>query len=81
VTLADNDADEVFIIAVSEGSEAERGGLAVNDVVLEVGGKAVGTIAETRARLSGPVSDDVLVKVRRGERTAVLRLSREAVRR
>ena len=81
VTLADNDNDEVFILTVSEGSEAERGGLAVNDVILEVGGKPVGTIAEARARLSGPVNDDVLVKVRRGERTAVLRVSREAVRR
>lgn len=81
VTLADNDADEVFALAVSEGSEAERGGLAVGDVFLEVGGRSVSTIADTRARLSGPVSDDVLVKVRRGERTLVLRISREAVRR
>lgn len=81
VTLADTDDDEVFVIAVSPGSEAERGGLAVNDVLLEVGGKPAGTIEEARQRLSGPVSDDVLVKVRRGDRTLVLRISREAVRR
>lgn len=85
VTLADNDTPDdennVFVIAVSEGSEAERGGLSVNDVLLEVGGKPVTTIAEARARLSGPVSDDVLIKVRRGDRTVVLRVSREAVRR
>lgn len=81
VTLADNDNDEVFVIAVSQGSEAERGGVAVNDVLLEVGGRPVGTIEEARGRLSGPVSDDVLIKVRRGERTTVLRVSREAVRR
>jgi hypothetical protein len=81
VTLADNDDDEVFIIAVSEGSEAERGGLAINDVLVEVGGKAVNTIADARARLSGPVNDDVLLKVRRGDRTFTLRVAREAVRR
>jgi hypothetical protein len=72
---------EVVIVAVSEGSEAERGGLAPNDIVVEVGGAKVASITDARARLSGPVHDDVLVKVRRGERVLALRVSREAVRR
>lgn len=74
-------AAEVIIVAVVPGSEAERGGLAVNDIVLEVGGVAVEDVVAARRRLSGPVHDDVLVKVRRGERVIVLRVAREAVRR
>lgn len=74
-------APEVVVVAVSAGSEAERGGLAVNDIVVEVGGAKVASIVDARQRLSGPVHDDVLVKVRRGERVLVLRVAREAVRR
>ncbi len=72
---------EVVVVAVSESSEAERGGLAVGDVIAEVGGAAVASIGEARRRLSGPIRDDVLVKVRRGDRVVVLRIAREAVRR
>ncbi len=72
---------EVVIVSVAEGSEAERGGLVAGDVLVEVGGAKVASIEEARARLSGPVHDDVLVKVRRGERVLSLRIAREAVRR
>jgi protocatechuate 3,4-dioxygenase beta subunit len=75
------DGAEVVIVAVSEGSEAERAGLAAGDVISEIGGAKVATIADARARLSGPVHDDVLVKLRRGERALTLRVAREAVRR
>jgi hypothetical protein len=75
------DAAEVVVVAVSEGSEAERGGLVTGDVITEVGGVKVASITDARTRLSGPVHDDVLVKVRRGERIVVLRIAREAVRR
>ena len=68
-------------MAVTEGSEAERGGLLAGDVVAEVGGVKVSSITDARARLSGPVQDDVLLKVRRGERVVPLRVAREAVRR
>ncbi|MBX3206804.1 MAG: carboxypeptidase regulatory-like domain-containing protein [Labilithrix sp.] len=80
-TAAGLEAPEVVVVAVSEGSEAERGGLVTGDVVIEVGGVKVASIAEARARLSGPVHDDVLVRVRRGERVVALRIAREAVRR
>ncbi|HSO40594.1 MAG TPA: carboxypeptidase regulatory-like domain-containing protein [Labilithrix sp.] len=80
-TAAGLEAAEVVIVAVSENSEAERAGLAVNDLVAEVGGVAVRSITDARARLSGPVHDDVVVKVKRGERTLTLRVAREQVRR
>ncbi len=80
-TTPDENGAEVVVVAVSAGSEAERGGLVVGDVVVEVGAVKVGSIAEARARLSGPVHDDVLLKVKRGERVLALRVAREAVRR
>jgi protocatechuate 3,4-dioxygenase beta subunit len=80
-TAAGLEPAEVVVIAVSEGSEAERGGLDNGDTLLEVGGAKVTTITDARARLSGPVHDDVLVKVRRGERELTFRIAREAVRR
>ena len=80
-TAAGLEAAEVVVVAVSEGSEAERGGLQAGDVLAEVGGVKVSSITEARARLSGPVQDDVLVKVRRGERVMALRIAREPVRR
>ncbi len=80
-TAAGLEAAEVVIVAVSEGSEAERAGLAANDLVVEVGGVAVRSITDARARLSGPVHDDVVVKVKRGQRLLTLRVAREQVRR
>jgi C-terminal processing protease CtpA/Prc len=80
-TAAGLEAAEVVIVAVSEGSEAERAGLAPNDLVLEVGAVRVRSITDARARLSGPVHDDVVVKVKRGERVFLLRVAREQVRR
>ncbi|MBX3228722.1 MAG: carboxypeptidase regulatory-like domain-containing protein [Labilithrix sp.] len=81
VTLGETDTQEVVVVAVTEGSEAERGGLAVDDVLVDVGGAHVTTIAEARARLSGPVNDDVLIRLKRGDRALTLRVPREPVRR
>ena len=72
---------EVVVAAVAEGSEAERGGLLPNDALLEVAGAKVHSMTEARARLSGPVHDDIVLRVRRADRVIVLRLSREQVRR
>ncbi len=72
---------EVVVAAVAEGSEAERGGLLANDVLLEVSGARVKSMSEARARLSGPVHDDVVLRVRRNDRVIVLRVAREQVRR
>ncbi len=80
-TSAGLEAAEVVVFAVSEGSEAERAGLLPNDVIVDVGGTRVTSNQEARMRLSGPVHDDVVVHVRRGERTLTLRIPREQVRR
>jgi protocatechuate 3,4-dioxygenase beta subunit len=80
-TAAGLEGPEVVVVAVSEGSEAERAGLAVGDVVLEIGSAKVRSIADARARLAGPVHDDVIVKLKRSERVFSLRIAREAVRR
>ncbi len=83
VTLGETSGDprEVVLVAVAEGSEAERSGLAAGDTVLEVDGVSVHSIGEARARLSGPLSADVVVKVRRGDGDESVRLAREPVRR
>jgi protocatechuate 3,4-dioxygenase beta subunit len=80
-TAAGLTAAEVVIVAVAEGSEAERAGLLPNDLVAEIAGARVSSITDARARLSGPVHDDVVVKVKRGERVLSLRVPREQVRR
>jgi membrane-associated protease RseP (regulator of RpoE activity) len=72
---------EVGIVTVVEGSSAERAGLAPGDVIVEVSGVPVHTIAEARGRLTGPLADDVVLKVRRGEAPLTVRVSREEVRR
>ncbi len=83
ITLGETGGDprEVVIVSVAEGSEAERAGLAPGDTLLEVDRAAVHTMGEARARLSGPLADDVVVAVRRAGKTETLRVPREPVRR
>jgi hypothetical protein len=82
VTLGETSSPvEVIVVTVVEGSEAERAGIAPGDVLLTVDGAAVVSLDDARTRLSGPAADDVLVTVRRGDRTLSLRVGREPVRR
>jgi S1-C subfamily serine protease len=82
ITLGEtSDPVEVVIVTVVEGSEAERAGVLPGDVVVAIDGAAVSTMQDARARLSGPIADDVVVSVRRGEAPLTLRVPREAVRR
>ncbi len=82
VTLGETDAPvEVVVVHVVEGSEAERAGLAPGDVMLTVDGAHVASMSEARAKLQGPVADDVLLGVRRADQTLTLRVTRESVRR
>jgi C-terminal processing protease CtpA/Prc len=76
-----SDADEIVIVDVAESSAAERGGLAPGDVVLEVDGEKSTSLAGTRAKLNGPVADDVVIHIRRGENESSVRVEREPVRR
>jgi membrane-associated protease RseP (regulator of RpoE activity) len=83
VTLGETAGDprEVVIVSVVDGSAAERAGLAPDDTIVAVDGTPVHTIEETRAKLSGPIADDVVVRIRRGDKTSLVRVSREQVRR
>jgi S1-C subfamily serine protease len=82
VTLGETSSPpDVVIVSVVEASEAERAGLAPGDVLVDVDGAGVRTMEDARGRLSGPVEQDVLMHVRRGDRTIALRVPREPVRR
>lgn len=80
-TSAGLEASEVVVFAVAEASEAEHAGLVPGDILVEVGGTKISSIADARHRLSGPIHDDVLLTVRRGEALFKVRVAREAVRR
>jgi C-terminal processing protease CtpA/Prc len=82
VTLGETGAPtEVIVVSVVAASEAERAGLAPGDVLLTVDGVPVHTIPEARARLSGPIADDVVATLRRSGNSLSLRITREEVRR
>jgi hypothetical protein len=82
VTLGETAAPvQIVVVSVVARSEAERAGVAPGDVVLAVDEAPVHTIEEARERLGGALSDDVVVRVRRGERELAVRVAREAVRR
>ncbi len=83
VTLgeASGESRVVVIIAVAPGSEAERSGLHPDDVIETVDGASVSTMEDARAKLSGPIEQDVVVKVTRQGKSETLRVSREQVRR
>ena len=82
VTLGETgDPREVVVVAVAEGSEAERAGLAPGDAIVSIEGAAVTTMEDARAKLSGPLGDDVLLTVHRGDHEESLRVAREPVRR
>jgi hypothetical protein len=82
VTLGETGAPvQIVLVSVGAASEAERAGLAPGDVLLAVNEAPVHSIEEARDRLSGPLSDDVVVRVKRGEQEFAVRVSREAVRR
>jgi hypothetical protein len=77
----DDASGAVSISSVTAGSEAERAGLAVGDRILSVDGQAVSTSKEAQSRLFGPVADDVLVELSRGDTKRKLRVAREQVHR
>ncbi len=80
VTLGDRAATkEVVVVAVAAGSEAERAGLRPGDVIVRVNGVVVSTIEEARAKLDGPLVDDVVLELKRGDTVSRTRVAREAV--
>jgi len=82
ITLGETGAPvQVVVVSVGAASEAERAGLAPGDLLLAVNGTPIHTIEEARERLSGPLSDDVVVGLKRGDEELAVRIAREAVRR
>jgi protocatechuate 3,4-dioxygenase beta subunit len=82
VTLGESaDPVEVVITSVAEGSQAERSGLAVGDVISAVDGSPVRTMQEARDRMSGPLAEEVILHLQRGTRAVILSVAREPVRR
>lgn len=84
VTLSERDG-AVVVIDVPMGSEAEYAGLEPEDKLVAIGGSPVRSIEEARTRMSGPLSQDVVVEVSRREKTGEgrirFRIRREVVRR
>jgi hypothetical protein len=69
------------ILSVAEGSEAERAGLQPGDRIVAVDGQPVASAKEARARLNGPIGDDIVLDIARADATQKLRVAREKVHR
>ena len=81
VTLGQSGSD-VVIVSVLPGSFAERAGVRPDDTLVAVDGLLVHTIEEARRKMTGPVKDDVVLRIKRGEGPELLlRVSRETLRR
>jgi protocatechuate 3,4-dioxygenase beta subunit len=72
---------EIVVVHVAPGSEAERGGMRVGDVIEGVDGASPTSMGDARTRLGGPTGSDVVVSIGRGDRVVNLRIAREPVRR
>lgn len=84
VTLGERGTDEaleVVVVQVAAASEAERAGIRPGDVVVAIDGVVPLSMADARARLSGPSGADVIVQIDRGQGSLSLRVAREVVRR
>jgi hypothetical protein len=83
LTLAESAAspERISVASVVEGSAAERAGVAPGDVLLQIDGENVVSMDQARAKLNGPIAEDVLLQLQRADRTIVLRVARDEVRR
>jgi C-terminal processing protease CtpA/Prc len=81
VSLDDKGAGGLRVATVASGSEAERAGLLAGDRIVAVDGQRVSSAKEARARLFGPLGDDVVIEILRGQGTQKLRFAREKVQR
>lgn len=84
VTLGERAAEgspEIVVVMVATGSEAERAGLEPGDRIASIDGQAPASMADARARLAGPLGDDVVLEVERADGSHTFRVVREAVHR
>jgi C-terminal processing protease CtpA/Prc len=70
-----------MVVDVTSGSEAERGGVRANDVVVSIDGQKPTSMADARTRLAGRAGTDVVLELLRAETPVRLRITRQAVRR
>lgn len=62
------DTDGVLVASVAAGSPAAKAGIVRGDIILEVDGTAVNSVAELKTALSDKAADDqVTVTVRHGD--------------
>jgi membrane-associated protease RseP (regulator of RpoE activity) len=84
VTLGE-ERGAVVVVMVPPGGEAENAGIEPGDRLLAVGGREVRSIETARRRLTGPLSEDVVLHLardgERGETRWLTRVRRERVRR
>lgn len=79
--VKDGGRTAIVVRAVAAGSEAERAGIEVDDELLRVDDHEPTSLEDARRRLSGPASDDVVLRLRRRGEEVRLRVARERVRR
>lgn len=61
------------VMTVNPGSPAEAGGMLVGDVIVEVDGQAVASVAQVQAAVgAGTVGETMLITVVRGDARLVL---------
>ncbi len=83
VTLGER-AGVVVVVLVPAGTEAEAAGIEPGDAIAAVDGYDVHSIEAARARLTGPLAEDVVVTLRReddADKDSLVRVRRERVRR
>jgi hypothetical protein len=71
----------IVVHHVAPGSEAERAGLLADDVLARIDDHAPASLEEARRLLSGPVGEDVVLRVLRENEELPFRVPRERVRR
>jgi hypothetical protein len=71
----------VVVMMVPPGSEAEVGGIEPGDQLIRINAGPVRSIEDARARLTGPLSEDLIVELARGAERWTTRVRRERVRR
>jgi protocatechuate 3,4-dioxygenase beta subunit len=86
VTLGDRGAGNaraVIVVLVPAGSEAENAGIEPGDEIVAIDGTEVHSIEAARKKLTGPLSEDVIVSLHRegDDQTTLVRVRRERVRR
>jgi S1-C subfamily serine protease len=81
LTLSERTGPQIVVAQVPEGSEAERTGMVVGDVVLAIDGERPGSMRRARALLSGPAGSDVVIELEHQGARKTVRVTREVVRR